>query len=84
MPDVFIFLPAFHALLNSTERPTPIFFLQALPLYSFAFSFLFPRSGERAVSDEKETYSLVYPCLRKIYLAPAIPRVPEDNKASLL
>ena len=24
MPDVFIFLPAFHALLNSTERPTPL------------------------------------------------------------
>ncbi len=23
-PDVFIFLPAFHALVNSTERPTPL------------------------------------------------------------
>lgn len=72
-PDVFIFLPAFHALLDSSERPTPLISTASSSSQFCLFPFFVPRSGERTGPDEKETYSLVYPCLHEINTAPAIP-----------
>lgn len=68
----FFSMPFMHCWISLNGRP--LSFLQALPLHSFTFSFFVPRSSERTGLDEKETYSLVYPCLHKINAAPAIPQ----------